>query len=62
MTLWDGEKSLKDFAKSGAHLEAMKISKDIAKEIRTLTYDAEHLPSWRVAKADLKTEGRVMVY
>lgn len=62
MTLWDEESSLKNFAKSGAHLEAMKISKDIAKEIRTLTYDADRLPSWRAAKADLKKEGRVQVY
>ncbi len=46
MTLWENEKDLQDFARSGAHLDAMKRSKEIAKEIRTITIDAEKLPSW----------------
>ena len=50
MTLWNNETELKEFARSGAHLEAMKKSKEIAKEIRTYTYDAEKLPSWKEAK------------
>lgn len=50
MTLWNSEQELKDFAKSGAHLEAMKTSKEIAKEIRTLTIDGDQLPSWKVAR------------
>lgn len=54
MTLWNNEDELKAFAKSGAHLEAMKKSKVIAKEIRTITIDAEKLPSWTEAKELLK--------
>jgi hypothetical protein len=50
MTLWNNESDLKEFAKSGAHLEAMKKSKQIAKEIRTITIDADTLPSWDEAK------------
>jgi hypothetical protein len=50
MTLWNSESELKEFAKSGAHLEAMKKSKQIAKEIRTITIDTETLPSWEEAK------------
>lgn len=50
MTLWNNEAELKDFARSGAHLEAMKKSKEIAKEIRTYTYDAEVLPTWKEGK------------
>jgi hypothetical protein len=50
MTLWNNESELKEFAKSGAHLDAMKKSKQIAKEIRTLTIDADKLPSWNEAK------------
>lgn len=50
MTLWNNEKELEDFARSGAHLQAMKDSKIIAKEIRTLTIDANELPSWSEAK------------
>lgn len=49
MTLWNNETELKEFAKSGAHLQAMKISKDIAKEIRTITIDTESLPDWKEA-------------
>ena len=50
MTLWNNEQELKDFARSGAHLEAMKTSHTIAKEIRTITIDAEVLPNWKEAK------------
>lgn len=50
MTLWKTEEDLKAFARSGAHLEAMKQSKKIAKEIRTITIDATELPDWKEAK------------
>lgn len=50
MTLWNNEAELKDFARSGAHLEAMKKSKEIAKEIRTYTYETNELPSWAEGK------------
>ena len=43
MTLWNNESELKEFAKSGAHLEAMKQSKQI-------TIDTDTLPSWDEAK------------
>ena len=50
MTLWENEEQLKDFARSGAHLKAMKDSATIAKEIRTITIDADKLPDWKTAK------------
>jgi hypothetical protein len=62
MTLWDDESNLKTFSKSGAHLEAMKISKDISKEVRTLTYDATSLPSWSEAKSELISKGRTLSF
>lgn len=49
MSLWENEAELKAFAKSGAHQEAMKKSSEIAKEIRTLTYEADQLPTWNEA-------------
>jgi heme-degrading monooxygenase HmoA len=61
MTLWKSEEDLKTFAKSGAHLEAMKRSKEIAKEIRTITIDANELPSWAEAKMLLE-KGKVIRY
>lgn len=61
MTLWNNEAELRSFAKSGAHLEAMKTSSQIAKEIRTITIDADSLPSWKEAENLLKG-GKVYQY
>lgn len=61
MTLWNNEDELKQFALSGAHLEAMKASKQIAKEIRTITIHTDRLPNWREAK-DLLKKGKVIKY
>lgn len=46
MTLWDDTQDLKDFATNGTHLEAMKNSAQIAKEIKTITIEAHQLPTW----------------
>jgi len=54
MTLWKNEADLKRFAKSGAHLEAMKMSGKIAKEIKTLTIDSDTFPDWKIAKSILE--------
>ena len=54
MTLWNNEEELKQFARSGAHLEAMKTSASLAEEIRTITFDAEKLPDWQTAVRLLK--------
>ncbi len=61
MTLWNNEEELQQFARSGAHLEAMKASKDMAKEIRTITIETDQLPSWAEAKELLK-KGKVIAY
>lgn len=61
MTLWNNEEEMKAFAYSGNHLESMKKSKSLAKEIRTITIDATELPDWKQAKELLK-EGKVFTY
>lgn len=61
MTLWRNETELKDFVCSGAHLDAMKISSKIAREIRTITIDTDALPNWTEAKKLLK-KGNVYKY
>lgn len=61
MTLWNSEKELQEFARSGAHLNAMKKSKKIAKEIRTITIDATVLPNWKMAKSLLE-QAKVITY
>lgn len=59
MTLWRNEEDMRAFAHSGAHLDAMKKSKSIAKEIKTLTIDANELPNWKEALTLLENKGRV---
>ncbi len=55
MTLWKDENDLMKFARSGAHLQAMKESKKIAKRIKTVTIDVEELPNWKRAKEILNS-------
>lgn len=59
MSLWKNEEDMRSFARSGAHLEAMHNSKKIAKEIRTITIDAESLPNWENAKKILE-QGKII--
>ncbi len=61
MTLWNNEDELKTFAQSGAHLEAMKTSREIAKEIRTITIDANVLPSW-IEASKLLDKAKIIKY
>ena len=51
LTQWKTEEDLKRFARSGAHLTAMKKSSELASEIRTYTYVADQLPNWKEAKS-----------
>ena len=60
MTLWDDEKEMREFVKSKAHVEAMKTSAEIAKEIKVLTIDSEMLISWKEAKKLLKKMPNVL--
>lgn len=50
MSLWNNEEEMKAFAYSGAHMEIMKTSAEIAKEIRTITIEVTELPNWKEAK------------
>lgn len=50
MTSWENEKDMKDFAGSGAHLEAMKETSKIAHEVKSVTIDANDFPDWKTAK------------
>jgi heme-degrading monooxygenase HmoA len=60
MSLWKSENDLKNFARSGAHLDAMKRYKDVAMEIRTLTLMADRFPAWSMAKEMLQKNGKVI--
>jgi hypothetical protein len=62
ITAWNTHQELKDFAKSGPHLDAMKAAGDIAGEIRTYTYESDEFPSRSEAKKLLLEKGRAIAY
>ena len=62
MTLWNSEDEMKAFAHSGAHLSAMKLSQNIAKEIKILTVDAHEFTSWSQAIKMLNSQGKTLKY
>lgn len=62
MTLWRNEDDMKAFAYSGAHLDSIKKSKSIAKEISSITIEANDLPKWKEAKILLKSQGKKYSY
>lgn len=62
ISLWESQEAMRKFARSGAHLKAMKASASLAQEIRTYTYEGESLPSWKEAKQMLQDSGKVLSY
>lgn len=62
LSVWEDKESLKKFARSGAHLEAMKKSGELATEIRTYSYQGDKIPSWKEAEAMLREKGKVFRY
>lgn len=62
LSAWDDEDTMRRFARSGAHLDSMKRSREIASEIRTYTYHADVLPAWPEAKRLLEERGKVLAF
>lgn len=62
MTSWEREEDAKFFARSGAHLEAMKDAAKIATEVRIYTFSGEQMPTWKEAQALVIEKGKVFTY
>lgn len=62
LSVWESEEGLKNFARSGAHLEAMKESRNLATEIRIYTFQSEQIPDWQEAKRMLFENGKVILF
>jgi len=60
LSAWESAAALKDFARSGAHLDAMQQSAKLSREIRTYTYETETLPTWAEARLLLAEQGKVL--
>lgn len=59
---WEDDAQLNTFTRNAAHLKAMKQSASLAKEIRTLTYEADDLPDWKTAKKLLFEKGKILSF
>lgn len=59
---WQDEASMKNFAKTGAHLKAMKKSSAMATEIKTYTFETDRMPDWIEAKTLLAEKGKSLLY
>ena len=62
LSVWESEADMKDFARSGAHLKAMKSSQKLSTEIRIYTFQSEQVPDWKEAKQLLFEKGRVISF
>jgi heme-degrading monooxygenase HmoA len=59
LTAWESETDMKSFARSAAHLEAMKWSRKLAAEIGVHTFETEDPPDWEKARKLVFESGRV---
>lgn len=58
LSLWNTEKEMMDFVRSGDHKKAMKKSSEISESIRTYHFEVDAMPSWKEAKAELEAYGK----
>ena len=62
LSAWESEEDIKNFARSGAHLAAMKVSRSLSSEIRIYTFQAEEIPNWKDAKQLLFERGKILSF
>lgn len=61
LTVWEDTESMMKFSRSGKHHEAIKKSKDLAKEIRLYHYESYEIPSEKEVKATLENNPKTRV-
>lgn len=62
LSAWENHETMQQFARSGAHLNAMKSSKSLAKTLSTYTYESETFPDWATAKKLIHANGKVLKF
>lgn len=58
LTVWESEKAMMDYVRSGAHLNAMRVFSKIANKSYTARFPVEKFPSWEEAIKYLRENGR----
>jgi heme-degrading monooxygenase HmoA len=61
LTVWDSTENMMKFSRSGKHLEAIRKSKELSKEIRLLHYDSDAIPSDKEAKLMLQNNPKTRI-
>lgn len=62
ITSWQNDEDARVFARSGAHLNAMKEASKIATEVRIYTFSGEQIPDWGEAKTLVMEKGKIFSY
>ncbi len=62
LSVWEDQKYLKQFSRSGAHLEAIKQAGALAREIRIYTFESDVVPDWKEARTLIEKNGKVIPY
>jgi hypothetical protein len=62
LSAWGSADDMHQFARAGAHLDAMKQSKEIATQIATYSYPSENFPAWNEAKILVREKGKVLEF
>lgn len=58
LSVWADEKSMLDYVRSGAHLEAMKAFKKMANRSHTARFETASVPDWETALKHLREHGK----
>ena len=49
LTAWQDKESMMRFRNNGTHMEAMKKSRELSSDMKSLNWEGEKLPGWREA-------------
>ncbi|UKN02938.1 DUF4188 domain-containing protein [Paracrocinitomix mangrovi] len=62
ITVWEDIDSMKQFAHSGAHMEAIKQAKELSSQIKLLYYEGTLVPEFNEVKKILESDENVRTY
>lgn len=58
LTVWQGEKEMRDYVRSGAHIKAVVAFGPHAKKSSTAHFEVDTIPSWEMALDHLRKHGK----
>jgi hypothetical protein len=59
LTVWDNKEDMFRFRNGGAHLEAMKDIKSMAKKAKSASWETDEMPGWKQADKIIKAQADV---